>query len=62
MLEKAKCVIPLFGAAGGAVGGSAASTGGASSTLELSADGKSESGHDPVNFLALTFGAGNLLR
>ncbi len=51
----------LFGAAGGAATGrSAASTGGAGSALEFSADGKGESGHDPANLLALTFGTSNL--
>ncbi len=51
----------LFGAAGGAATGrSAASAGGAGSALKLSADGKSESRHDPMNLFALTFGTGNL--
>ncbi len=54
-------VKPLLGAAGGAVaGGRAASAGRAGSALKLSADGKSKSGHDPMNLFALTFGAGNL--
>ncbi len=52
---------PLFGAAGGAATGrGAASAGGAGSALKLSADGKSESRHDPMNLFALTFGTGNL--
>jgi len=53
-------VIPLFGAASGAVGGGAASTGGAGCALKLPADGKGGNGHNPANFLALTFGTGNL--
>jgi len=54
--------IPLFRAAGGAVGGSTASAGGAGSAFKLSADGKGESGHDSSNLLALAFGAGNFFR
>ena len=50
----------LLGAAGGAVGGSTASAGGAGSAFKLSADGKGESGHHSSDFLALAFGASNL--
>jgi hypothetical protein len=50
----------LLGAAGRAIGGGAASTGGASRALELSADGKGEGGHDSSHFLALTFGTSDL--
>jgi len=55
-----KPIIFLFGAAGGAAtGGRAASAGRTGSALELSADGKSKSGHDSTNFLALAFGTSN---
>jgi len=50
----------LFGATGGAVGGGAASAGGTGSALKFSPDGKGESGHDPTDFFALTFGTGDL--
>ncbi len=54
-------VKPLLGTAGGAATGrGAASAGGAGSALKLSADGKGEGRHNSSNFLALTFGAGNL--
>jgi len=52
--------ILLFGAAGGAVGRSAASAGGACSALKLSPHRKGESRHDSSDFLALTFGTSNL--
>ena len=53
--------VALFGAAGGAATGrGAASAGGTGSALKFSPDGKSESGHDSSNLLALTFGTGNL--
>ena len=52
----------LFGAAGGAIGGRAASAGGAGSALKFPADGKCEGGHNSTNLLALTLGAGNLFR
>jgi len=53
---------PLFRAAGGTGGGGAGSAGGAGGALKLPADGKSKSGHHSVDFLALTFRAGNLFR
>jgi hypothetical protein len=46
--------------AGGAGGGGTTTAGGAGGALKLSAAGKGKSRHHPVNFLALTFGAGNL--
>jgi len=53
-------IIPLFRAAGGTTGGSAAAAGGTCSTLKLPSYGKGKGRHHPVNFLALTFRAGNL--
>ncbi len=53
-------VVPLFGTAGGAVGGGAASAGGAGSALKFSTDGKGERGHYPMNLFALTFWTSNL--
>jgi hypothetical protein len=53
-------IILFFGTAGGAGGGGATTAGGAGGALKLSAAGKGESRHHPVNFLALTCGAGNL--
>ena len=53
---------PLFGAAGGAAGGGTASAGRAGGALKFSTARKGKGRHRPVNFLALTFGAGNLLR
>jgi hypothetical protein len=52
--------IPLFGAAGGATGGGAAAAGRARGTFKLASDGEGKGGHHPVDFLALTFRAGNL--
>ena len=52
--------ILLFGATGGAGGGGTTTAGGAGGALKLSAAGKGESRHHPVNFLALACGAGNL--
>jgi len=59
-LIKAGGLQPLFGAAGGATGGCAASAGGTGSALELSAAGEGEGRHHSTNFLALTFGTSNL--
>jgi len=53
-------IIPLFGPTGGTAGGGAASAGGARSTFELPSNGKGKGRHHSVNFLALTFGAGDL--
>jgi len=49
----------LFGTAGGAAGCRAASTGRTGGALKLSTAGKSKGRHHPMNFFALTFGAGN---
>ena len=53
-------ILPLFGTAGGAAGCGAAPAGGTGGALILSPAGKSKGGHHPMNFFALTFGAGNL--
>lgn len=55
-------IVPLFRAAGGAVGGTATAAGGAGGALEFSTDGKGKGRHDSTNFLALTFWASNLFR
>jgi hypothetical protein len=55
-------ITPLFGAAGGAAGGGTAPAGRTGGAFELSAARKGKGRHRPVNFLALTFRAGNLLR
>ena len=52
--------LSLF-AAGGTTGGGAAAARGARSTFKLPSNGKGKGRHHPVNFLALAFGAGNLL-
>ena len=49
-------------AAGGAGGGGTGPAGRAGGAFELPADGKGKSGHHPVNFFALTFGAGDSFR
>ena len=54
--------VPLFGTAGGAAGSSTSATGGTGGALKLSATRKGKGRHRPVNFLALAFRAGNLLR
>jgi hypothetical protein len=51
----------LFGAAGGATGGCAASAGGAGSALKFPTAGKGKSGHHPTNFFAFAFWTGNLI-
>ena len=53
-------IIPLFGVAGGATGGSAAAAGRTRRTFEFPSNRKGKGRHHPVNFLALTFRAGNL--
>jgi hypothetical protein len=55
-------IIPLFGATGGAGGGSTSAAGRTGGALKFSTARKGKGRHRPVNFLALTFGAGNLLR
>ena len=55
-------IIPLFGAAGGTAGGGTAPAGRTGGAFKLSAARKGKGRHRPVNFLALTFRAGNLLR
>jgi len=52
--------LPILFRAGGTTGGGAAAARGTRSTFKLPSNGKGKSGHHPVNFLALTFGAGNL--
>jgi hypothetical protein len=54
--------IPLFGTTGGTARGGTASAGRAGGALKFSAARKGKGRHRPVNFLALTFRAGNLLR
>jgi hypothetical protein len=49
----------VAGRTGGSGAGPAGRTGGA---FELPADGKGKSGHHPMNFFALTFGAGDFFR
>ena len=53
-------IIPLFGAAGGAAGGCAASAGRAGSALKLSAAGKGKGRHHSVDSFAFAFGTSNL--
>ena len=52
----------LFGAAGGAASSSTSAAGGTGGALKLSAARKGKGRHRPVNFLALAFRAGDLLR
>jgi hypothetical protein len=57
--NKLKQRLSLF-VAGGTTGGSAAAAGGTCSTLKLPSYGKGKGRHHALNFLALTFRAGNL--
>ncbi len=52
----------LFGATGGTMGGRAAAAGGTCGAFELPSNGKREGRHNPLNFFAHTFRAGNLFR
>ena len=52
--------LPILLRAGGTAGGSATAAGGTRSTFKLPSNGEGKGRHHTVNFLALTFGAGNL--